>query len=201
VHPTNEAYNICSCHKRQKDSQSFKSAHQNKTSGRKDSSKSEGDITNRQNGGGPTHTRKYPPPSQEDIKNSLNRTCFLCKQLVYENKKPFGIFPSCDCPFCLECIKQWKATTAANAASSKSSTTKTQGTVGKNGNGSSAASSISHHLCPGCMILSSFIIPSKYYYPQNSQGKENLIKNHKLKIIFFFFLYFLNFYLIERICH
>ena len=45
------------------------------------------------------------------IAKSKDRTCGICMEVVMEKPKPqarFGIMPSCNHCFCLECLRKWR---------------------------------------------------------------------------------------------
>ncbi|KAM8755681.1 makorin, ring finger protein, 4 [Acanthopagrus schlegelii] len=93
----------------------------------------------------------------EAFLQSKNVTCGICMDKVYEKADPrrrvFGILPSCNHSFCLECIMTWRKTKDLGLDAVKS--------------------------CPQCRVRSAFYVPNKYWV--EGQAKESIIAAFKEK--------------------
>ncbi|XP_068198569.1 makorin, ring finger protein, 4 isoform X2 [Antennarius striatus] len=89
--------------------------------------------------------------------HSKNVTCGICMDKVYEKTEPrnrvFGILPSCNHSFCLQCIITWRKTKDLGPDVVKT--------------------------CPQCRVRSAFYVPNKYWV--EGQVKENVIATFKTK--------------------
>lgn len=84
---------------------------------------------------------------------SKELVCGICLDVVLDKEKNrrFGILENCSHVFCIECIRTWR-----NSSFDE-----------KNKRG-----------CPQCRVKSDYIIPSDYFYDENSD-KDKLIAKYK----------------------
>lgn len=87
---------------------------------------------------------------------SKELTCAICLDVVVEKEpraqRRFGILENCSHVYCIECIRKWRNAQDMDKKNKRN--------------------------CPQCRVKSDFIIPSQYFYDDQTQ-KAKLIEDYK----------------------
>lgn len=102
-------------------------------------------------------TSKSTEEEMEAFLRSMNVTCGICMEKVYEKPdekdRVFGILPNCNHPFCLACIATWRKTKDLGPDVVRT--------------------------CPQCRARSAFYVPNRYWV--EGPAKESFIAAFKKK--------------------
>ena len=87
--------------------------------------------------------------------------CNICLENVVSNGKRFGLFPSCEHTFCLDCVRTWRQ-------------------QGRREDGEAVSNATEAMKCPVCRAKVDFIIPSKDFL--TGEAKDRAIASYIAKV-------------------